>query len=441
MLGGPQRHTLLFGGSRSGKTFLTCRAVVVRAHRFSETRHVILRQKANAVRNSIFLDTMPKVFKLCFPEMKVREDKSLLRWVLEDSGSEIWTGGLDDAERIDKILGTEYATLYFNECSQIAFQNIETARSRLAQTHHDPAFVQRAYYDLNPVGNRHWTYREFVEHKHPLTLRPLAAPEQYAWMQINPRDNMQNLSQAYIDELANSSDRTRKRFLEGEYVPELDGALWNSETIERGRMEAVLPSEVEQLGISRIVIGVDPSGSDGESDDANAIGIVVMGKQAGSKAHGFVLEDATINAHPKIWAKLLTQLVDKWGADCIVAEKNFGGEMVRHVIKTENPRAAIKMVTASRGKHIRAEPVAALYEEEPGSKGGAYGGRMHHCGRFDGLEDEMCQTTVNGFQGPTSPNRLDAMVWCATELFGKSIVSPDALVVGGSLSPFPREVV
>lgn len=432
---------MLFGGSRSGKTFLICRAICVRAHRFRETRHIILRQRANAVRNSIFMDTMPKVMRLCFPGVTFDEDKSIMRWKLPWSGSEIWCGGLDDKERIDKILGTEYASMYFNEGSQIAFANIETALSRLAQKSDQEGFIQRAYYDLNPAGNRHWSHRMFIEHKHPTTLRPLSHPENYAHFRINPGDNRENLTKEYIEELEASSERIRKRFLLGEYVPEMEGALWNSECIERGRLEPIKPAELSQLGISRVVVAVDPSGSDGEGDQANDIGIVVMARAPGTKGHGFVLEDATLNAHPKVWSQVVCAIADKWGADCIVAEKNFGGEMVRHTIKTANVQARVKLVTASRGKHVRAEPIAALYEESPGEKDGLYSGRIHHCGRFDKLEDELCNMSVSGYQGLSSPNRLDALVWAGTELFGKGVVSSEALVVSGNLSPFPREVV
>lgn len=431
---------MLVGGSRSGKTFLLCRSIVVRAHKFPATRHIILRQRANAVRNSIFLDTMPKVFRTCFPEMQFKEEKSLQRWILPWNDSEIWTAGLDDNERVEKILGTEYATIYFNECSQIPFASIETALSRLAQTCDDPSFRQRCYYDLNPTGNRHWTYRQFIEHRHPITLRAFKNPEQYQWIRLNPSDNAENLSDEYLMELQSGSDRLRKRFYEGQFVAELDGALWSSVTIDRGRIDPIQPADVGQYGISRIVIGVDPSGTSGSDDETSAVGIVVMGKQAGQKGKAFVLEDATINAHPRVWSNIIVNLYQKWNADVIVAEGNFGGEMVRHTIKTANNFARVKMVTASRGKHIRAEPIAALYEEEPNSTG-AYTGRVHHAGNFSALEDELCNMSTNGYHGIGSPNRLDALVWAATDLFGKSVISSESLISSGNFARFPREVV
>lgn len=441
LIGQGQRHTMIFGGSRSGKTFLFCRTIAIRAHRFPATRHIILRQKQNAVKQSIFLDTMPKVFALCFPQLKFTEEKSLTRWLLPWNGSEIWCGGLDDKERIEKILGNEYATIYFNECSQIPFQSIETGLTRLAQKSDQPDFKQRAFYDLNPVGNRHWSYRMFIEKRHPLTSRPLQHPENYEALQMNPYDNRENLSAEYLQELESSSDRSRKRFLLGEYVPEMEGALWQSATLERGRLDQIQPSQLAEMGISRVVIGVDPSGASGDDQNADAIGIIVMGRQGGTKGRGFVLEDGTLLAHPKVWAKRIADLSDKWGADCIVAEKNFGGEMVRHTIKMANPMANVKDVVASRGKHVRAEPIAALYEEEANSSDGVYTGRVHHCGRFDQLEDELCNTTTAGYVGALSPNRMDALVWAATELFGKTPVSPDAFMYGGTFARFPREVV
>ena len=158
------RHTLLFGGSRSGKTFLSCYAIAVRAFKAPRSRHAILRFRFNHVKQSVWYDTFPKMMAICFPEVKYKENKS--DWFITmPNGSEIWFGGLDDKQRVEKILGNEYATIYFNECSQIPFQSIETALSRLAQKINDDGFIQRAYYDLNPVGNRHWSYRQFIEHR------------------------------------------------------------------------------------------------------------------------------------------------------------------------------------------------------------------------------------------------------------------------------------
>lgn len=435
ILGGPQRHTLLRGGSRSGKTFLFVRAILARAIKFPGSRHAIIRHRLNAVRASVAADTLPKVVQLCFPGLEIKWEDALGRFKL-GNGSEIWLLGLDEKERVEKILGLEFATIFFNECSQIPWPSADVALTRLAQV--IEGCTQRAYYDLNPTTTMHWTYRLFIEGKHPDGRRKLARPDNYKAWKINPEDNRENLTREYLDELAEGSESRRKRFYAGEYVPGLDGALWTPEMIERCRGEAFDPTSIEgklairALGINRIVIGVDPSGTSGKEEERSGdVGIVVCGRQNKPKGKGFVLQDATMNAHPGIWGRAVCDLSDKWGADCIVVEKNFGGEMARHTIKSaarEGQVIRVKDVTATRGKHIRAEPIAAIYEEE----------RVEHCGVFDELEEELCLMSADGYKGPRSPNRLDAEVWAMTELFGKSPINPGAKVVTGPRPFFGR---
>lgn len=429
MLGGPQRHSLLVGGSRSGKTFLLCTTILHRALAYPGSRHAIFRHRQNAVRASIGQDTLPKVRKLLWPGVKWKENKTLGFYVLPN-GSEIWLCGLDDKERVEKILGLEFASLYFNETSQIPFTSVDVALTRLAQS--IDHCTQRAYYDLNPGGNLHWTYRQFFLGKMADGRRDLPDfRENYRAMFLNPKDNP-HLSKAYLDSLSNASERTRRRFFEGVYSPEMDGALWTIEAIDKMRVEPITPAAA-RTRFQRIVIGVDPSGTKGDPDErSDDVGIVVLGREpvSGGKGQGGVLEDGTLNANPAKWAKQIADLTKKWSADCVVAEKNFGGEMVAHTIATADPYARVKLVNASKAKHIRAEPVSAEYEK----------GRILHYGRFDELEDEMLQMSQDGYHGPRSPNRLDALVFAAAELFGHSMVPDDALaVVIGDESVFASE--
>jgi Phage terminase large subunit len=132
LLAGPARNIMLRGGSRSGKTFILVRAIVQRAINAPESRHVIFRFRFNHAKTSVWSDTLPKVLKLCFPGLAVRFDKTDF-YVDLPNGSQIWIAGLDDKDRVEKILGQEYATLYFNESSQIPWGSVETAMSRLAQ--------------------------------------------------------------------------------------------------------------------------------------------------------------------------------------------------------------------------------------------------------------------------------------------------------------------
>ena len=132
-MAGPQRHTCLVGGARSGKTFLIVRQIMVRAIRASASRHVILRHRYNAVKASIWHDTMPKVRQLCFPDVPIKYYRQDGFVEILGNDSQIWLGGLDEKERVEKILGQEYATVCLNECSQIPYSSALVARTRAAQ--------------------------------------------------------------------------------------------------------------------------------------------------------------------------------------------------------------------------------------------------------------------------------------------------------------------
>lgn len=401
LLGGSQRHTMLVGGARSGKTFLLVRSVLVRALRVEESRHAILRFRFNAVRRSIRLDTLPKVAQLCFPGLRL-EFNEQMGYARLPNKSEIWFGGLDEKERTENILGQEYATVYFNECSQIPYSSIALALTRLAQK--KPGLIGRAYYDLNPVGTGHWTYKQFIEKRQPGSLEAVAEPDDYVHAYLNPADNAGNIDSEYLRSLQALPERQRARFFEGKYVAQLDGALWTLESIERNRI-----SEGEQPAMRRVVVAVDPSGASGEFDlKADEIGIVVVG--LGVDGHIYVLADRTGLYSPEQWGRAVCKAYHEFKADRVVGERNFGGDMVRAVIHGADKSVPFREVTASRGKAVRAEPVAAGYERNT----------VHHVGRFPQMEDELTNFTTAGYMGSGSPNRADALVHGATDLTNKS---------------------
>jgi hypothetical protein len=204
-----QRHTLLVGGSRSGKTTLLVREIAARAVRVDKSRHAILRLHANAARAAIALDTLPKVFRLCHPDEKLKHHRTEGYFSL-GNGSEIWIGGLDDQQRVEKILGKEYATIFLNECSQIPYASILIALTRLAQV--AGGLRQVAYYDLNPANKGHWTNVLFGDKRDPVSRQPLDDPENYVRMFLNPADNAANLTGDYLKSLARLPERQRKRF-------------------------------------------------------------------------------------------------------------------------------------------------------------------------------------------------------------------------------------
>ena len=217
-------------------------------------------------------------------------------------------------------------------------------------------------------------------------------------------DNAANLSPAFIDRIVRRYEGARlgRQELHAEILDDAPGALWTYETLIKARI-ATAPD------LARVVVAVDPSGSTG-SDEGDAQGIVVAG--LGVDGVGYVLADRTCRLSPEGWGRRAVEAFDDFGADRIVAEKNFGGDMVRAIIQTVRKTAPVTLVSASRGKMIRAEPVSALYEQ----------GRVRHLipdpsenPRAE-LEHEMSRATTTGYLGDASPNRLDALVWALTEL-------------------------
>ncbi len=407
IIAGPATHIMLYGGSRSGKTFLHVRNIVLRALKAPYSHHCILRFRFNHLKASIILGTFPKVMKLCFPNVQYTMSKT--DWyVTFPNGSELWFGGLDDKERTEKILGQEYSTILFNESSQIPKGAKDTALTRLAELamveigEQEPVPLQpRAYYDCNPPNKNHWTYLEFVKKVDPESKQPLANPENYAYFKMNPTDNAENLTANYLETLNNMSARMRKRYRDGEFADATPGALFSDEIIELWR---AIGDDIPEF--VRVVVGVDPSGS-GDMDNAenDEIGIVVGG--LGIDGNAYLLEDCTVKAGPAVWGRVATNAYERHEANIVVGEVNFGGAMVKHVIVTSRPKTPFKSVTASRGKVVRAEPFSALYEQ----------GKIRHVGNFPQLEDEITAFSTHGYTGPNSPNRADAWFWVLADLF------------------------
>ena len=210
-------------------------------------------------------------------------------------------------------------------------------------------------------------------------------------------DNAANLAPSALQMLKEKYEGTRlgRQELEAEILGDLPGALWSLSTLDAYRLR-----EAPQMG--RIVVAVDPAVTATEASDEH--GIIVAGL---SDQRGIVLEDASLSGSPNEWTRQEDRLYCSWSADCIVIEVNQGGDMVAHTIRTIDPNVKIREVRASRGKHVRAEPIAALYEQ----------GRVAHVGSFPVLENQMTQMTTSGFEGEGSPDRVDALVWAMTELF------------------------
>jgi phage terminase large subunit-like protein len=218
-------------------------------------------------------------------------------------------------------------------------------------------------------------------------------------------DNRANLARAFVERIIRRYEGTRlgQQELHAELLGDVAGALWPYETLLACRAD-------RHPELRRVVVAVDPSGSsgDGEGDQQ---GIVVAG--LGVDGRGYVLADRTCRLSPEGWGRRAVEAFDAFAADRIVAERNFGGDMVRATIQAVRRTAPVSLVTASRGKVARAEPISALYEQ----------GRISHLvpdladNPLAELEEEMRHATSSGYLGEGSPNRVDALVWALSELF------------------------
>jgi phage terminase large subunit-like protein len=211
-------------------------------------------------------------------------------------------------------------------------------------------------------------------------------------------ENRENLAPGFFQSIVSRYEGTRlgRQEINAEILTDVPGALWNLDAIDRARRERI--SELQ-----RIVVAIDPAVSSHEGSDET--GIIVAGKDA--SGHGYVLEDLSGRYQPADWARTAISAYRAHRADRIVAEVNNGGEMVENTLRMIDPNIPYTVVHASRGKYVRAEPVAALYEQ----------GKVHHVGNFALLEDQMTTFLPDIDRSKTgSPDRLDALVWALTDL-------------------------
>jgi phage terminase large subunit-like protein len=214
------------------------------------------------------------------------------------------------------------------------------------------------------------------------------------------RENRLNLTDQFFGSILGKYEGTRlgRQEIDAEILEDVPGALWTRKMIEDLRVKKL--SEVKWELITRIVVAIDPAVSHSETSDET--GIIVAGLTR--SMHVVILDDLSGRYSPAEWASVAVSAFRARGADRIIGEVNNGGDLVGANIRALDPAVPFRAVHASRGKYLRAEPVAALYEQ----------GRVHHVGAMPELEDQMCTFTQHG--GQHSPDRLDALVWAITEL-------------------------
>ncbi|HYK80855.1 MAG TPA: terminase family protein [Micropepsaceae bacterium] len=298
-----------------------------------------------------------------------------------------WRNGaiatLYDAREPDQLRGPQHDFLWFDE---------------LAKYRYADAVFDMAMFGLRLGDAPRWIVTTTPR---PIALiRRLLVQSGVHVTRGRSEDNLSNISPTYQRNVIDRYRGTRlgRQELDAEILEDIPGALWSRRSLDEARV-MVSPQ------LLRIVVGVDPAASSGEA--ANETGIIVIGMTANNQA--YVLEDWSLRGSPDEWARKVVAAYRKHGADAIIAESNQGGEMVSAVIRSVAD-IPVKLVHATRGKYVRAEPISALYEQ----------GRVHHVGTLPVLEDQMISFTPERAAHRTdgySPDRVDALVWAATELF------------------------
>jgi phage terminase large subunit-like protein len=396
---------LLYSGSRAGKTFIIVYFIIIRALKAANTTHLFLRQTFSEANFSLINQTIPNVFSSCFPEIKYDLNKSEHIYRLPN-GSELWVSGLDTGLQVEKILGTEFSSIYLGEVSQMQYESVLLVLTRLAQK---STLINKSYFDCNPPTKKHWSYKLFILNIDPITREPLKNPNDYGYLKLFPDDNKGNLADGYIENtLSNLPPKLRKRFLEGDYADEVEGALWTDELINNNRV-STLPAMI------RCVVAIDPSITANSNSDE--CGIVVCGK--GYDGHFYVIQDYSGINTPAGWGRVAVDAYNLHGCDAIVCEVNQGGDLVKNNILNINNHIRVVGIHANKGKLLRAEPIQGLYEN----------GLVHHLNVLDKLEYEM--ETYDGKPSSISPNRLDAMVYGVTLLMENSHQNHSTMRVSG----------
>lgn len=243
-------------------------------------------------------------------------------------------------------------------------------------------------------------------------IRELVAAPTTAVTRGTTYENLANLAPSFREQILARYEGTRlaRQELHAEILEDVPGAIFTLALIDAHRVSTVpltrrlAPDRkgwIEEPDLVRVVVAVDPSASEEDDEGADEAGIVVVGQS--SDGHAYVLADRSCRASPDGWGRRAVAAYHEFGADRIVAEQNNGGAMVTHVLRTVDPTVPVKLVVASRGKRVRAEPVAALFEQ----------GKVHMVGAFGPLEDQLCTWTPDAGK---HDDRMDALVWGVSEL-------------------------
>jgi len=395
----PSRYKALYGGRGSGKSHFFAEALVANAGSNTGFRAVCVREVQKSLKESAKRLIEDKIEALGYEsQFSVQNDA-----IKTPGGGSIVFAGMQDhtAESIKSLEGFNVA--WVEEAQTLSSKSLELLRPTIRAPGSELWFGWNPRSASDPVD---------------AFFRGETPPENAIIRRINYDQNVffpaELEGERKHDEL-HKHDRYGHIWL-GAYEPQAVGAIWDRLTIHNTRRD-----KAPVMG--RILVGVDPAGSSAPGADEH--GIIVGG--LGEDGEGYVLDDMSTKGSPRQWGERVCEAHDLHSADAVVCETNYGGEMVANTIQSMRPDIRVIEVHATRGKHVRAEPIAALYSL----------GRIHHVGTFSKLEDQLCGMSAAGYEGDGSPDRLDAMVWVMTELFPAMtrtktrIVSLPPMVAGG----------
>ncbi len=387
----PARYKGAHGGRGSGKSYNFAAMAVVVAASTPGARGVCIREVQKSLRDSakrLIEDTIERLglgsqFEIIQSEIRT-----------PGSGSITFMGMQDHtAESVKSLEGLDWA--WVEEAQTLSARSLELLRPTIRGREGGSSEL---WFSWNPRNASDPVDR---------LLRGAELPPNAVVVQSNYSENP--FFPAELDaerefDKRDNPDRYAHTWL-GAYEPQAIGAIWTRQVIHEGRVSEM---PVERY---RTVVGIDPAVTNTEMSDYHGVSVCA----AGADQRGYVLEDASLHGTPKQWATRAVAMFDKWGADAIVVEINQGGDMVKHTLQTIRDTLPIIEVRATRGKHVRAEPISAMYHT----------GRISHVGSFPEMEDQLCNFTAFGYEGEDSPDRAEAMIWCMTELFPDLTIKRD----------------
>lgn len=379
----PSRYKALYGGRGSAKSHFFAEAMVANAATNTGFRAVCIREVQKSLKESAKRLIEDKIQSLGFAgHFDVMNDS-----IKAPGGGVIIFQGMQDhtAESIKSLEGFNVA--WGEEAQTLSSKSLELLRPTIRAPGSELWFSWNPTNETDPVDQ---------------FFRGATPPENAIIRRINYDQNKffpAELEEERQHDYKNNPDRYAHIWL-GEYEPMAVGAIF-----DRANINAHRRSGAPEMG--RILVAIDPAVSSETGSDEH--GIIAAG--LGVDERGYVLADHSRRGTPRDWAVAAIALYDELEADAIVIERNQGGDMCRHTLESVRPGIKIIEVTATRGKHVRAEPISSLYAQ----------GRISHVGTFPELEAQMSRMTAAGYEGNGSPDRVDALVWNFTELFPKMV--------------------